>query len=449
MFYIGSVLLSLAVVDFVMAAVLTLFWRLHTQSRGFREIAASMAVSSAGALFSGIGASTADWFFGYAGVVLFVVAMVLMARAMRRLQGLRPLYALEIVIIVVCAVADSYFIIGRQAISGAMVVNSVAFVILATVTARNLYLERRLALKPGCRILAFTFALFAIANLVRAVFRTFYEIPRPVTEEIISFDLMFVILGIAITISWSLAFLWTSYYVAEYKLRTANESLARFSGAVAHDLNTPLNAIIGYLDAVDHLPPDADEKLKVQFVKSARDAAKSMSVFIHDLLEQSRLTRLERAGDVVDTASCVTNALQPLRSRIEAAGAEVHVDELHPVTADAFQITRVFQNLLENAYKYRSDERRLSIHITSNRTDGWVFLSVKDNGRGIAAAEQNTIFESYRRASGNGAVPGYGLGLSECRSILESFEGSIAVLSTPGDGTTFTMKLPAATTGGV
>lgn len=444
MFYIGSVLLSLSVVAFVMAAVLAIFWWQRPASPGLKEIAAAMAVCSAAAVLSGKAATSADYVFGYAGMTCFVVTILLVARSMRRLQGLRPLRAMEIGILATCAVADAFFLFGNQAITGAVVTNSLAFAVIAGVTAVNLGKERRLALKPGCRVLAYMFGTFAAASLLRAGYRLFVDIPKPVGGQFVSVDLFYVFLGIAVAISWSLGFLWTSYYVAEYRLRTANERLARFSSAVAHDLNTPLNAIIGYLDAVDHLPASASAETKAGFIAQALDAARRMSGFIHDLLEQSRQTRMERAGDVVDTAACVHNALRPLRARIDAAEAEVHLGDLHPISANAFQMTRVFQNLLENAYKYRSETRRLRIHISSEHVEGWVVLCVKDNGRGISESDQAIIFDHYQRIRDESAVPGYGIGLSECRSIVESFDGSIEVASVLGDGATFILRLPSA-----
>ena len=73
-------------------------------------------------------------------------------------------------------------------------------------------------------------------------------------------------------------------------------------------------------------------------------------------------------------------------------------------------------------------------------------LSVKDNGLGISPDDQNRIFGQFERARDTGGIPGYGLGLAECRNIIESFGGSIGVQSAPGTGSTFTLRLPAVQT---
>ena len=169
-----------------------------------------------------------------------------------------------------------------------------------------------------------------------------------------------------------------------------------------------------------------------------------MSRFIQDLLEQSRDGHENNAPESVDTAACIRDALQPLRHRIEQTNADVHVDVSHHVLATAFQMTRVFQNLLDNAIKYRDVTRPLKIHVSSVREDAWISLSIRDNGLGISTTDHSRIFGAFERANGKTALPGHGLGLSECKRIVESFGGKIAVNSRPGEGTVFTLRLPAA-----
>jgi len=444
MFYIAPVLLSLCVVQIVMAAVLLTFWRMRVGAPGLLEMAAAMAISSLGALLTGAGISNANHFLAFAGIQCFVVAFLTAARAMRRLQGLTPLPALETAAIICCAAGDAYFIFVSKNFSGVAVLHSVVYTIICAITAHTLFREPGAALKPGCRVLGFIFAAFAAASLFRAAVRLFIDIPVPVNMQVASLELAYVFLGMAVSIGWTLGFVWTSYSVAEYRLRAANEKLERFSGAVAHDLNTPLNAIIGYLDAITHAP-EPDEKRTAQYIATAHEAALRMSRFIHDLLEQSRDGHEDRAPQSVDTATCIEDALKPLQPRIDAAAAKVHVAVEHGVMATPFQITRIFQNLLDNAIKYRAEARPLEIHISSIEEDGWVSLSVRDNGLGISSTDQSRIFGQFERAEGNGVIPGYGMGLAECRNIMKSFGGTIGVHSEPGNGSTFVLRLPAAT----
>ena len=444
MFSIGSVLFSLAVVQIVMAAVLVTFWRLRLGARGLKEISCGMAIASLGAVLVGVGAANANFHFGLAGMLCFVVGFLLTARSMRRLQGLAPIYYMEVAALVICLVCDSYFMLVEQNVSRVAETNAVLYGLIASFTAWHLMMEKSHALRPGCRFLGYMFGAFALAIVLRAALRPFDEVPLHIGTQIVSLDIVIVFFAIAISISWSIGFLWTSYGSVAYQLRAANEKLLRFSGAVAHDLNTPLNAVIGYLEGVDHLPPNADPSQKDRFIASALDAARQMNKFIHALLEHSREWQMDPQLEIVDVAACVDDAIKTLESKIAAADAEIQIGDLQVVSANAFQLTRVIQNLVDNALKYRAKERKVRIVISSERVDGWVFLSVQDNGIGISESDWSRIFRRFERAKGTIAVPGYGLGLSECLRILENYSGTINVTSSPDQGATFIVKLPAA-----
>lgn len=443
MFQIAPVLLSLFVVQSVMAVVLMAFWRLRANAPGLLEMATAMAVGSLGALLMGIGTSSANFYFAFVGMQCFVVAILLAARAMRRLQGLAPLPGMEIATFVLCAAGDAYFLFFASNFTGIAVLHSTAYAIICTVTALTLFREPGAALKPGCRILACLFGAFAAVSLVRATIRLFIDMPIPVNMQIITIDLVYALFGMAISIGWTIGFVWTSYSVTEYRLRMANDKLKRFSGAVAHDLNTPLNAIIGYLEALAYLPDEAVGR-RADYISTAREAALRMNCFIHDLLEQSRD---DQEPETVNAAACIEDALKPLRAQFDAAGADIRIAVNHGVMATPIQMTRVFQNLLDNALKYRADQRPLEINISSAEDDGWVSLSVQDNGLGISITDQDRIFEQFERAEDTGEIPGYGVGLAECRNIVESFGGTITVQSRLGNGSAFILKLPAAETG--
>lgn len=441
MFYIGSVLLSLAVVQFIMAAVLVTFWQLRMNAHGLREMAGAMTISSFGAVLTGVGAAKADFYAGFFGFQCFVIGVLLATRSMRRLQGLRPLFAMEAIALGVCIASNAYFLFIEHRLSGALAVNSLIYAIICGLTARHLLLETRSELKHGCRVLGSMFAAFALLSIVRAVLRFFIDIPTPTNVQVLSFDLLYTLVGIAISLGWSLGFLWTSYSVSESRLKAANEKLQRFSGAMAHDLNTPLNAIIGYLDAIDHLP-EASVGKKAEFIKTAHEAALRMSNFIHRLLEQSPTEQAIQEQTTSDIMTCIKDAMIPLQSSLDSVDAEVNMDVAHIATTNAFQLTRVFQNILDNAIKYRSPDRRPRINISSRQTGGWIYISVQDNGLGISKADQGKVFQSFKRADNAKTIPGYGLGLSECWRILESLDGDIEVSSEPGVGTTFTLKFP-------
>jgi signal transduction histidine kinase len=123
--------------------------------------------------------------------------------------------------------------------------------------------------------------------------------------------------------------------------------------------------------------------------------------------------------------------------------ASITSDPLPRVLGDKIQLAQLFQNLIENAIKYRS-EAAPAIHVSSvANQDDWI-ISVKDNGVGVSEANLERIFRPFQRLR-NSSIPGSGLGLATCSRIVERHRGRIWVESNPGQGSTFFFSLPAAT----
>ena len=127
---------------------------------------------------------------------------------------------------------------------------------------------------------------------------------------------------------------------------------------------------------------------------------------------------------------------------IQASGARVMVGEMPVIRADGNQMAQVFQNLINNAIKFRGEEP-LEIIISVERRGGgdWLF-SVTDNGVGIPKEAQGVIFDLFTRVDRADSTEGDGIGLATCKKILESHGGSIWVESQAGRGATFFFTLP-------
>lgn len=444
MFNISSILFSLTVVAVVMAAILLGFWRSRLQAHGLKELALATTIGAVGALLAGIGAANLDFRLIFLGLVCVDGCVVLTTRAMRCLQRLPPRRILDATAMVVAIVANLHFVLLENRLSLAFSVNSTIFAVVAGLAARSLLTEPRPDLKGGCRFLGILFALFAVLHSIRAVVRPLFgEVPA-MTEHAVMFDAAFTFLGMAMAIGWTLGFLWTSYSSAEYRLRAAYEELDRFTSAVAHDLKSPLNAVIGNIEAVTHLSSSLDAAQRGRFLASAHEAALGMNRFINELLADARANRAGSVDETVDPGECLKAARDNLRAQIEAVGADVEISPLPAVHANRLQITRVLQNLLDNAVKYRSLDRPLAIRVTGERRDGMVHIAVADNGLGIARADQDRVFQQFERAGKQTLVQGDGMGLAECRRIVEKFGGAISLTSKLGEGSTFTLSLPAA-----
>lgn len=181
---------------------------------------------------------------------------------------------------------------------------------------------------------------------------------------------------------------------------------------------------------------DADE-----FIGFAVDGAKRMQVLINDLLAYSRIGTRGREFEPVSCEEVLGLALVNLLTVIEETESVVTHDELPTVLADKTQLVQLFQNLISNAIKFRSDQQP-RVHVSAERKENeWIF-SVKDNGIGIDPRYEDRIFEVFQRLHGRGKYSGTGIGLAICKKIVERHGGSIRLQSAEGEGATFYFSLP-------
>jgi two-component system sensor histidine kinase KdpD len=229
--------------------------------------------------------------------------------------------------------------------------------------------------------------------------------------------------------------------IHQSELRVQHEQLRNtILNAISHDLRTPLATIIGASSSlVDTagLSFEARQRLSM----AVYEEAVHMQSMVENLLEMARIQsgdwQISRDWQAME--EIVGNALVSLRRRLQQHEISVDVpDNLPLIRCDSTLIERVIINLIENAGKYSPEG---SVVHLSARTDGeFLALAVTDHGIGIAADEQDKVFEPFYR--GNTNKTGFGLGLGICRSIILAHQGEISLQSLPGQGTTVTFKLP-------
>ncbi|MEO3805832.1 ATP-binding protein [Nonomuraea sp. B1E8] len=228
------------------------------------------------------------------------------------------------------------------------------------------------------------------------------------------------------------------------ELRRSNGELEQFAYVASHDLQEPLRKVAGFTQMLEQrYGPQLDDRAR-QYIHYAVDGAKRMQLLINDLLDFSRVGRVTGEKAVVDSGVALDAALENLSAAIEDTGATVTRDELPRVTGNRVQLTQLFQNLVENAVKFRAEEPP-RIHIGAERNgDMWEF-SCSDNGIGVEPKYADRIFLIFQRLHPRDVYPGTGIGLALCRKIVEYHGGRLWLDGeTEGGGTTFRWTLPAA-----
>jgi PAS domain S-box-containing protein len=228
------------------------------------------------------------------------------------------------------------------------------------------------------------------------------------------------------------------------ELTRSNADLEQFAYAASHDLREPLRQIISYLQLLKRrygssLGEDADT-----FINYAVDGARRLDGLILDLLDYSRIGRVNAKQETLSFKEPLDEALANLELIIKESGAEITLPETLPfVFGSRSELTRLMQNLIGNALKYRSPDRKPVIKLSIRRDGGEWRFAVTDNGIGIAPEFHERIFRIFQRLHLRGEYEGTGIGLAMCKKIVEGHGGGIWVESTPGEGCCFCFSLPA------
>lgn len=227
------------------------------------------------------------------------------------------------------------------------------------------------------------------------------------------------------------------------ELEISNQELEQYAYVVSHDLQEPLRMITGFCEL---LKEECDSKLDAnsqEYIDFICDGAKRMNQLIRSLLSYSQVSRKKIKIQSCNLTTVFSNVKQNLNSKIIETGATFLVPKKLPhVQANEVFVTQIFQNLIENALKYRHPHRSPEVIIDHEIRDDSVVIFVKDNGKGIAPKNHARIFKLFQRGSAAGAEDGLGIGLALAKKLTESLEGKIELESDGQSGSVFKVCLP-------
>ena len=229
------------------------------------------------------------------------------------------------------------------------------------------------------------------------------------------------------------------------KMKATDDSRNEFVSNVSHELKTPLTSMKVLADSLlmqDEVPAE----LYKEFMQDMSEEIERENKIINDLLS---LVKMDKTANVMNITSADINELvERTMKRLRPIAAERNIElvfeSFRPVTAevDEMKLILAVTNLVENAIKYNKEDGW--VHVSLNADHKQFYLEIADSGMGIPKEDQEHIFERFYRVdkSHSREIGGTGLGLSIARSAVVMHRGSIKVFSQPGEGTTFTLRIP-------
>jgi len=228
--------------------------------------------------------------------------------------------------------------------------------------------------------------------------------------------------------------------VANKRLSSEITEKEDFVRAVSHDLNAPLRNIDGMTTMLLLKHKEKFDEDIIHRLERIQKNVKVESDLISELLELSRIKTRRQKMEIVDLREMVLDLEGVFENDLKSREIDLVIDtELPRLNCERARLRQVFQNLIDNAIKYMGDKPNRQIHIGCQVRSDEAEFYVRDTGIGIEADELSKVFVIFRRGKNSQAqnVAGKGVGLASVKTIIETYNGSIAVESEPGKGSTF------------
>lgn len=226
------------------------------------------------------------------------------------------------------------------------------------------------------------------------------------------------------------------------QLEEKNQELNNFASMASHDLKAPLSRIL-----MLHKLLEMDEKSEsyqenLEIITKISEQISEMGHLIDSLLEYARALNKPLQLERVPLSQVLAAAYENVEKDVIESGAKVDIGEMPTLSIDPIAMTQVFQNLLSNSIKYRSEQTPV-ISISASISGKELTICFKDNGKGFKKDQLKSAFQPFKRFVSVNDIPGSGIGMSVCEKSIERHGGEIWIESDgPGQGASVFMKLP-------
>lgn len=226
------------------------------------------------------------------------------------------------------------------------------------------------------------------------------------------------------------------------KQQQADKDLQAYIYRISHDLKGPLAGIQGLVEVIEQ---SDDIELIQESISYLRLGTSQMEVAIHQLLEMFKIKETKVIVKTISPVALIKEVWEGLKHIIDQDEVDFvcNHDGDYKLETDPALLQSVFQNILENAVKYRDKSRKCELTVHTSMIEERLNISFKDNGVGIHEEFQATVFDMFIR--GNETANGSGLGLYVTQNAVEKLDGKITLTSIRGEGTTFHINLPVLT----
>lgn len=338
-------------------------------------------------------------------------------------------------------IAPLWYVYGTLMIGGFF---SQSIVAAANIALTWLLFRKQKSLQKA--LLSYNLLLYIIPTAYVIVRKPFYGVHDYPLDEIVVFLLCLGWLSIVFAVYES------TFKDHIKKLKEKNKELRRtakeletFNYIASHDLKSPLRNIISFMHLIKRDIDQENFDTVNEYLSYAETGAYHMHEIIEGIMDISTIdnTQPESEHDLNQVLSRVIKALKP---DIENRNGSIYTEHLPSYYCNESDFVSVFQNLIQNAFKY-NESQKPTLKIRCVEEDGCYVITFRDNGIGIPEKYHDQIFEFFKRLHSTDEYPGTGLGLGLCKKIATKYGGSISVRSRKGLFTTFLLRLPKQESG--